>query len=256
MRKTFVLAPLLLAWGCYQHARRDAPSSASERIMTELVTIPSLELTRGDMNGEPDEYPERKVRVSSFRMERTEVSNRAYTACVEARACDATPYLEDDRFSEPDQPVVGVSWVDADRYCQWIGRRLPSEVEWEAAAKGGDLRKWPWDGPFDAKKANTREAGLAKTAAVTAFAEGSSPYGVLQMSGNAAEWVADFYDPTLYRTSDESTDPKGPLSGRERSIRGGSYADTSYSARVSKRTGRIPTEIDATVGFRCAANTE
>ena len=136
--------------GCYRHARRDAPNVAPDNVKGEIVSIPPATFTRGDMNGEPDEYPEAKISLAAFKIERVEVTNRSYKACVEARACDPSPYLEDERLGREDHPVVGVSWEDAASYCGWIGRRLPSEAEWEHAARGTDLRKWPWRGAFDA----------------------------------------------------------------------------------------------------------
>ena len=124
----------------------------------------------------------------------------------------------------------------------------------EYAARGPDLRKWTWTGPFDGKKANVQGAsdGYETTAPVTAFGDGSSPFAVLNLSGNAAEWVADYYDPTYHRTGASTVDPPGPTSGRERVVRGGSYRDPSHVVRVSARKGQLPTESDSTIGFRCA----
>jgi formylglycine-generating enzyme required for sulfatase activity len=249
------LAAALLVGGCYRHARRDAPAEAPTALATELVGIPPLTFTMGDINGEPDEYPERQITVKGFSLERTEVTNVAYRACVAAKACDPTPYLDDGALGADDHPVVGVSWLDATRYCAWVGRRLPTEAEWEAAARGVDQRRYPWGTGFDAKRANTAAAGgfHGKTAPVTGYPDGASPFGVLNLAGNAAEWVADYYDPTFHRRPDPvTTDPTGPATGRERVVRGGSYRDTMHLVRVSSRRGQLPTETDSTIGFRCA----
>ena len=249
----FVLIGLV---GCYRHARRDAPTAPPDSVRSETVLVPPATFTRGDLNGEPDEYPESKISMSSYRIERTEVSNASYRTCVESKACDPAPYLDHDALGIDDHPVVGVSWEDATRYCSWIGRRLPTEAEWEYAARGSDVRKWPWSGGFVAKRANSRSADDFHTmsAPVTAYTEGASPFGVLNMAGNVAEWVADYYDPTYYRTSKEEQDPKGPTRGRERVVRGGSYADPQHDIRVSSRRAKLPTEIEGTVGFRCASD--
>ncbi|MBK8014053.1 MAG: SUMF1/EgtB/PvdO family nonheme iron enzyme [Deltaproteobacteria bacterium] len=253
-RSHFGLVPLmLLISGCYAHARRDAPAPPPSAAPTDMVSIPPGSFTMGDMNGEPSEYPERRLTLDGFRIDRTEVSNQAYRLCVRARACDASPYLDDPVLGRDDHPVVGVTWADAYAFCRWVGKRLPSEAEWEYAAKGSDLRKWPWTGAFDRKKANTSgdEDGYAQTAPVTAFAEGAGPFGTLNMAGNVGEWVVDFFDPTYYRTAPSSV--RGPSQGRERVVRGGSYRDAAHTVRVAARRPKIPTEADNTVGFRCAA---
>lgn len=210
----------------------------------------------GDRNGDPDEYPERLVRVSGFRIDRHEVANEAYALCVRAKACDPSPFLDDPELGREGYPVVGVAFEDAERFCKWVGKRLPWEVEWEYAAKGGDLRKWPWTGPFDPKKANTQDEadGFGVTAPVGGFPAGASPFGILNMAGNAGEWVRDYFDPTYYRTTKVHADPRGPDTGVERVVRGGSYRDSAHTVRVSARVKKSPTEADNTIGLRCAAS--
>jgi iron(II)-dependent oxidoreductase len=208
----------------------------------------------GDRNGEPDEYPERTISMSAYAIDRTEVTNAAYRLCVRAKACEATQYLDDPELGQDDTPVVGVTWDDARNFCKWVGKRLPTEAEWEYAAKGSDLRKWPWQGAFKGDSANTNSAEdqHEKTAPVGSYQAGESPHGALDMAGNAAEWVSDYYDPTWYRTSKQEKDPRGPESGRERVVRGGSYLSSAHQTRVSARHAKIPTDTDNTVGFRCA----
>lgn len=207
----------------------------------------------GDNQGNPEEYPERQVNLRPFKIDRTEVTNAAYRMCVQAKACDASRFMDDPILGKEDHPVVGVTWEDAVAFCEWVGRRLPTEAEWEMAAKGKDHRKWPWQGAFRTTHANTNQADDHElTAPVNAYDLGRSTYGALNMAGNAGEWVQDYFDPTYYRSEDNVTDPTGPTRGRERVVRGGSYLEPSHLARVSARRAKLPTESDNTVGFRCA----
>ena len=250
--KRFLTGTLLLALGggCYRHARPDAPGPASRSDLAPMVRIPAGRFVMGDRNGEPEEYPEHEVRMEAFAIDRFEVSRRAYDRCVQAKACD--PPRDD---GPPEVPVAGVSWFDAEGYCRWTGRRLPTEAEWEYAAKGSDLRKWPWIGAFDGARANTRsEDPFDGVAPVDALAAGASPFGVYNMAGNVAEWVADYFDPVVYRTRVSVLHPAGPEQGRERVVRGGSFRDGSHRVRVAARQPRMPTEVDETVGFRCGAD--
>ncbi len=243
---------LLATAGCYRHAvtPSDSPPPSA---LGELVSIPGGSFTMGDVNGDPSEYPERPVRIDAFSLDRTEVTNAAYSACVGAGRCEASPYREDPVLGRPEHPVVGVSWFDAEAFCRFVGRRLPTEAEWEYAARGPDLRLWPWAGAFDPSKANTREkSSFPRTAPVGRFVDGASPFGVLDMAGNAAEWTADFFDPTWYRTQGAAVNPTGPNDGRERVVRGGSWADGSHRVRVAARVAKAPTEVDDATGFRCA----
>lgn len=258
MKPLIAILPLSLLTACYAHTRPDAPKAAPEKDTTPMVLIESGSFKMGDMNGEPQEVPEHEVTLNSFRIDRLEVSNEDYDRCVEARACDPSAYAEDTQLNAPEQPVVGVAWQDAKRYCAWLGKRLPTEAEWEYAAKGGGTNKYPWTGPFSAKRANTTQDGdgYKSTAPVSALSEGDSPFGVRNMAGNAAEWVADYFDPTFYRTTTIRDNPLGPQKGRERSVRGGSYRDPAHLVRAAARAAAEPTEISNTIGFRCAASVD
>ena len=246
---------LVLLSSCYRHARRDEPAPAPESVSAAMVSVPAGSFVMGDRNGEPDEYPVREIRLSGFRLDRTEVTNEAYASCVLAKACDPVRGLNP-RLAGPRRPAVGVTFDDAQKFCRWVGKRLPTEAEWEFAARGDSQRKFPWKGAFDPAKANTAQQGDGHewTSDAGSFGEGSSAFGALDMAGNAAEWVADFYDPTHYKNAVEDTDPTGPASGRERVVRGGSYRDPSHLVRGSARARKIPTESDSTIGFRCAAD--
>ena len=249
-----VLLGFGVAAGCYGHSQRERKPPTVAPSGTEMIEVPAGQFTRGDLNGEPSEYPERAIEISGFAIDRFEVSNETYRLCISARACDPTPYLDDPALGAPNLPVVGASWFDAYRFCRWLGRRLPTEAEWEYAAKGTDHRRFPWKGPFDSANANTNRSDdpFDRTAPVDSFVSGESPFGVRNMAGNVAEWVADYFDPMYYRGKGEPADPKGPEKGRERVVRGGSYRDSPYLVRVASRRAQIPTEIDNTVGIRCA----
>ena len=252
-KSTICCLSFALLSACYSHARRDAPRAAPDDVSGEMIAIPGGAFTMGDQNGQPEEYPEQRIEVSGYWIDQTEVTNYAYEACVQAKACDPSPYLDDPALGKDEYPVVGVSWHDAVAFCAWLEKRLPTEAEWEYAAKGRDYRRWPWQGAFDGDKANTMEADEhTQTAPVWAYEGGKSAFGVLNMAGNAAEWVNDVFDPTHYRTRSVFTDPTGPDTGRERVVRGGSYLDPSHSTRVSSRSAKVSTETDNSVGFRCA----
>jgi formylglycine-generating enzyme len=254
MRASVTGLLILFAAGCYSHARRDDPAPPPEDAAGPMVSINAATFTMGDNTGDPDEYPERQVSLNAFKIDRNEVTNEAYSLCVKAKACDPSPYMDDPELGNDDHPVVGVTWEDAAAFCKWIGRRLPTEAEWEYAAKGGDFRKWPWKGGFQPSFANTNDKNDAfeKTAPITEHEAGKSPFGVINMAGNAAEWVYDYFDPTYYRTDGTTNNPRGPTSGRERVVRGGSYLDPSHTARVAARRAKLPTEADNSIGFRCA----
>lgn len=239
---------------CYAHTRRDAPAKPPERADMEMVHIEGGVFMMGDINGEPQEYPERRVELASFAIDRMEVSQGAYAECVRAKACEPSAYPAEADTPAMREPVVGVSWNDAVAYCRWLGKRLPTEAEWEFAAKAAGNNKWPWTGPFKPEFANAvgKEDGYEGLAPVDSFEAGKSPFGVLNMAGNADEWVSDYFDPNLYREDKTAVNPKGPASGRERVVRGGSFRDPAYLTRAASRRAKLPTEVDNTVGFRCA----
>ncbi|MEO0563943.1 MAG: SUMF1/EgtB/PvdO family nonheme iron enzyme, partial [Chloroflexota bacterium] len=160
-------------------------------------------------------------------------------------------------------PVVNVTWYGAVAYCESIGRRLPTEAEWEFAARGTDGRIYPWgNGPFDTTRAKTNRPITDNpldigAVPVASYANGASPFGLLDMAGNVAEWVNDWYGAAYYAQPDASgLDPQGPLGGTERVIRGGSWDAVPFFSRSVHRQSAVPNISEPWLGFRCAADPE
>ena len=201
------------------------------------------------------------IDINAFWIDRTEVTNAMYAKCVAAGGCSApaqlssltrAAYYGDAVYA--DYPVIWVDWNQARTYCQWAGRRLPTEAEWEKAARGSDGRLFPWGTQAaDCSLANyaCAEGNVGDTNKVGSYPYGASPYEALDMAGNVWEWVADWYSAEYYVTA-MGQNPQGPAAGIQRVLRGGSYYIDAVSARISFRTAWTPDSKDVDVGFRCA----
>jgi formylglycine-generating enzyme required for sulfatase activity len=212
-----------------------------------------------------DETPQHKVRLSAFWIDRTEVTSAQYRQCVEAGDCVAADCGPELNPKQPDQPVACISWYDAQTYCGWAGARLPSEAEWEYAARGPESSTFPWGNTFDPTRLNYCDAnctykwrdplhddGYMMTAPVGSYVSGMSWCGALDLAGNAWEWVADRYDAEFYSRSPVQN-PQGPAQGDERVVRGGScYYMPSY-VRSARRASLPPQsrETNNSGAFRC-----
>ena len=225
-----------------------------------MVSIPAGPFTLGDRLGGAIEQPERTVTLSAYEIDVYETTFAQYYAFVKASGhrkprLYSYPNVETaplPSITNPFSPVVGVSWDDALAYCVWKGKRLPTEVEWERAAKGVAPRPWVWGDEVNAGFANLvgDEDGFKYSAPVGVFRRDKSPEGVYDMTGNVMEWTADWFDERYYSML-PAADPPGPPSGSERVVRGGSWNDSILRAKTTTRFKIRPYYQDITVGFRC-----
>jgi len=225
----------------------------------EMVLVPAGPFLMGSppVEGDQDEMPQRGAYVDAFWMDLYEVTFRQYAPFVSATGAPkpVIPVLQDDpaKLMSPEQPVVAVSWTQAGDYCRWLGKRLPTEAEWEKAARGDRGAKWPWGPTFGPGLANIQgeDDGFRYTARPGSFPGGRSAYGLYDMAGNVAEWVADWYDQKYYLGAPFES-PSGPTTGKHRVYRGGSWNDTPSDVRTAKRFAAAPHQTSAVIGFRCA----
>lgn len=234
-----------------------------------------------------DSYPPHRLRVETFWMEATEVTYQQYAAflntlgpgghltgcdgqfCIETQQENTTSSISFDgtnyTTSNPavnDYPVAGVTWYGAQAYCEALGRRLPTEAEWEYAARGEDGTLYPWGNVWNDAAANVRgsytnEDGvvIASPQPVGGYGAYASRDGIRDLAGNVAEWVADWYIANWYlQLSPNTVTDTGPDSGTEKVIRGGSWDDPAFFARSVQRGHLPPGEVSNTVGFRCVAD--
>jgi serine/threonine-protein kinase len=230
------------------------PTVVSDKDGMILLYVPAGEFMMGGNDGHADEKPQHTVYLDSFWIDKTEVTNAMYARCVQDAKCsrpeDTTHY---DKSTYENHPVVYVSWDDAYAYCSWANRRLPTEAEWEKAARGIDKRSYPWGNVvpkpdllnYDSKIGNTTEVGSYET--------GKSFYGAYDMAGNVWEWVNDWYQPAYYQIS-PSSNPQGSDAGSSLSkvLRGGSWVNTDDLVRSSSRLAIDPANASFSIGFRCS----
>jgi formylglycine-generating enzyme required for sulfatase activity len=212
----------------------------------------------------PQELPQHQVYVDAFSIDRYEVSNVNYLRYVLATGAAWPHYWRAQPFPEKmaKHPVIGVSWREADAYCRWRGARLPTEAEWEKAARGEDGRMFPWGNePAGWIKSNIAHPGSKRGAKypplanVDRYDNGVSPYGVHQLAGNVSEWVSDWFDPEYYRRQ-ENRNPQGPASGQDKVFRGGSWNEDPEVARSAGRNSGGLDHWSYLTGFRCATSGE
>lgn len=203
-----------------------------------------------------DEKPMHKVSLDAFYMDKYETTTARYAKFLEATGRKQPMFWNQGKQAgQRDYPVVGVDWDDADAYCRWAGKRLPTEAEWEKAARGADGRLFPWGNeeptPRHANFGRGEWAGYSTLTPVGSLEKGKSPYGIYDMAGNVWEWVADWYDPRYYASS-PSSNPQGASSGDNKVLRGGSWNNPPLILRSTARNWSAPSDRPAYVGFRCA----
>jgi formylglycine-generating enzyme required for sulfatase activity len=290
MKTGTALALLLFAVACRANSAITIPVETQTRPADGMVmvSVPAGEFGMGSTDDEleaalelcserfgcnraslDDEQPMHTVMLASFWIDQTEVTNAHYRQCVEAGACD--PPQDTRSYSEPwyydnpafdDAPVIYVTWHQAAAYCAWAGGRLPTEAEWEYAARGPERRVFPWGDEFDSARSNICDTncdfervgqegddGFAEAAPVGRYPNGASWCAVLDLAGNVWEWVADWYD--AYPSA-RQVNPTGPASGETRVVRGGSWAGGRDHARAAVRDHGEPDRAGYGVGFRCA----
>jgi len=208
-----------------------------------------------------DEIPEHVVYQDAYWIDRTEVTNAQYARCVAAGACRAHParttttrqdYYGNSQYDN--YPVIYVTWKDAGNYCQWAGRQLPTEAQWEKAARGTEAYIYPWGNSVPYFRRCNCNGNMGDTTEVGRYPAGASPYGALDMAGNVFEWVVDWYEFSYYSNQTSWSNPTGPDTGDARVVRGGSWGWPSI--RTAYRSARYPGNIYPNTGFRCALPVE
>jgi formylglycine-generating enzyme required for sulfatase activity len=259
----------------------------AEALDGSAIHIPAGEFTMGSETGRDDEHPQRKVFLDAFQIDRYEITNVQYQRFLKATGHEPPPYWSGNEYplGQADYPVVGMSWPDAEAYCGWAGKRLPTEAEWEKACRGDDSRIYPWGDTWAPNRANIDiSAGAFHAASQTepgsdpwdvawvllraspgrrgpqpigSYPDGASPYGIMDLAGNASEWVADWYNWNGYWEW-PTRNPVGTQPPWNRSLRGSAWYDPNGSlewvqqqSRCSARNSSHETR-DPRTGFRCA----
>jgi formylglycine-generating enzyme required for sulfatase activity len=247
------------AYAQLERLRKNKEVEAAPLPDPPMVSIPEGDFLMGadGTDALEDERPQHRVWVDRFEIDRYEVTTRRYAEFLSVTS-RAEPWQWEavDPARHHDRPVIGVSWFDAEAYCRWRGARLPTEAEWEKAARGSDGRLFPWGNrtPTD-EVANfglgARFSYSQVLAPVQGYEPGRSPYGLHQMAGNVGEWVADWYGANYYETS-ASKNPAGPERGAFRVVRGGSWSDLPKYLLTYGRSKLPPETRNSYTGFRCA----
>lgn len=232
-------------------------------VPTTMIAVPAGPFVRGDESGDPDEKPTARINLAAFAIDRTEVTVEQYSECVAAKACPAIAGSSGKNSAK--LPVTQVSWQEAVAYCQWAGKRLPSESEWEKAARGQDGRRYPWGNEFSCQRGNfgnfsmdgrcAEEGAPGKPVIVGLYPSGASPYGVLDMAGNVWEWTQDSYQRDAYLRSDGRV-VRGTSTDKLRVLRGGGCCSIFGLPRTADRLALPLDYRDGDIGFRCAKDAD
>ncbi len=249
--------------------------SLQERVEQDFATCEKETNGQCELSWFTNETPQHLVRLDDYYIDMYEVTNARYAECVAADVCAApsptSSFTRDEYYGLPefaDYPVIHVSWADGRLYCDWRGARLPTEAEWEKAARGPDGLIYPWGNEFDGTKVNFCDSNcpidwanedyndyFGDTSPVGYYESGKSPYGVYDMAGNVWEWISDWYQEDYYSIS-PSFNPLGPETGQFRALRGGSWSNVSSAMPSSMRSWDVVPSLAqfGYYGFRCARN--
>lgn len=255
------LAALSAAIPSFAETRRALEAEARKN-GAPMVWIKDGAFMMGSQEGLSKAQPVHQVYLYAFYMDMYEVTTTRYATFLKAIGPAHSEFVPAfwDEVQLPydgDRPVIGVSWNAAEAYCRWAGKRLPTEAEWEKAARGTDSRRYPWgneDPTFKLANHNKPVFGNRYSEGVgpvDSYEGGKSPYGIYGMAGNVSEWVADWYNEQYYATSPESN-PKGPSRGTQKVIRGGSFGDPAAGLKSASRESYFPSDKGPFVGIRCA----
>jgi formylglycine-generating enzyme required for sulfatase activity len=251
-----------------------APTDPPTPTAAEMIFIPPGEFVMGNDKGSIDEKPAHKVNLKAFLIDKYEVTNRQYAECVRAGQCQPpqklASFTQEHYFDNPlfeNYPVIYVNWSMAQNFCAWRGARLPTEAEWEKAARGKGDTLFPWGDKFECSRGNFDDEtqfdafvveggpncdGFVEAAPVGSFPSGASSYGVEDLAGNVWEWVSDWYAENYYKNSSRN-DPTGPAGGQFHVLRGGSWSLEPDAVRTTNRFFFGDNNINPVfVGFRCA----
>ncbi len=235
-------------------------SSYLDLDMIPMVRVAAGEFTRGNLYGFPDERIEKTIFLDEFYIDQYEVTNRQYADCVRAGRCNLPRLPRSVNFANyyaatefGNYPVIWVSWQDAADYCAYRGKRLPTEAEWEKAARGPEDTLYPWGKAEPTTETNFNYA-VGDASAVGSFPQDYNGYGVYDMGGNVREWVYDWYQWDYYQTASQNN-PIGPNEGVTKVLRGGSWNDVAIYVRATSRKNFLPDSYDSNLGFRCATAT-
>jgi len=236
----------------------------------EMIKIPGGTFAMGGKSGSADEAPVHQVSLNDYYIDKYEVTNIQFKVFLEnedgynkrkywspegwrwrlTNEIEKPACWDDPDYDKPYQPVVGISWYEASAYSKWASKRLPTEAEWEYAAKGTNKNKWPWGNSFNPAGCNSREKEEGKPVEVGSFSKGVSPFGCHDMAGNVWEWCLDWYSEDYYREKFQ-VNPAGPSRGTEKVARGGSWFNAADNLRTTNRLGLDLENRDDETGFRC-----
>ncbi len=222
--------------------------------MKSLRELDPVSILQADRHMLGPEDPAHDVFLNAFYIDVYEVTNAKYKKFMEANAKAKKPrYWDDPKFNQPNQPVVGINWKEAQSFCHWQGKRLPTEAEWEKASRGKRGINYPWGDELPDSSRLNFDNEKGKPVAVGSYEAGKSDFGVYDLSGNVAEWVQDWHFPEYYLYSPKEN-PQGPEKGQYKIIRGGNWRNNADDVRLTYRNATVPKIRNNMIGFRCATD--